>query len=484
MTFLKTILLIFMCSLQTLWAIDQRVYVSSQNGLDRFPLVSSNRAAPLIISSMDYKGVKTIARHLRSDIEQVTGVAPQIILDNTPSDRHIVLIGAIGKNPLIDKLIVSRKLNVNGIAGRWDTFFLETIQDPFPGVDQALVIVGSNKRGTFYGMFDLSAQIGVSPWTWWADVPVQKKDELYVLPGRHSAGEPAVKYRGIFLNDEEPSLGRWAVENYGGFTSGFYEKLFELMLRLKANYLWPAMWWASFNSDDPKNPELADEYGIVMGTPHNEPMNRAHAEWRNAGKGDWNYETNADTLREFWRQGIKRMGNYETIVTLAMRGNGDEAMTEDTNIALLEKIVADQRQIIAEETDKDITKTPQVWALYKEVQDYYDKGMRVPDDVTLLLCDDNWGNIRKVPQLTDKPRSGGYGIYYHFDYVGAPRNYKWLNTNQIERTWEQMHLAYEYGVDRIWLVNVGDLKPMEFPIEFFLDYAWNPNNWPAERLPE
>ncbi|MBN1996373.1 glycosyl hydrolase 115 family protein [candidate division KSB1 bacterium] len=466
------------------WALTSMSYVSGQDGDGRFPLAKAGIPVPLIVSSLDYTGVTTIARHLQEDIKRVTGTGPVVVIDSIPQAENIVLIGTIGKSPLVDKLVREKKLDVTGVAGRWDTFLLETLENPLPGIDRALVIAGSNKRGTLYGMFDLSAQIGVSPWYWWADVPVRMQSNLYVLPGRHNAGTPAVKYRGIFLNDEEPALGRWAVENYGGFTAGFYEKLFELMLRLKANYLWPAMWWASFNSDDPRNPELADEYGIVMGTTHHEPMNRAHAEWRATGKGDWNYETNEKRLREFWTKGIERMGDYETIVTLAMRGDGDMAMTAETNIALLERIVADQREILTDVSGKDITTIPQLWALYKEVQDYYDKGMRVPDDVTLLLCDDNWGNLRKLPLLTDKPRSGGYGIYYHFDYVGGPRNYKWLNTNQIERVWEQMHLAYQYGVDRIWLVNVGDLKPMEFPIEFFLDYAWNPGAWPSDRLPE
>lgn len=213
-------------------------------------------------------------------------------------------------------------------------------------------------------------------------------------------------------------------------------------------------------------------------------MMRAHVEWERYGKGEWNYEKNEEYLKNFWREGIKRMGNNESIITLAMRGDGDMAMSAETNTALLERIVRDQREIIKEVTGKEITQVPQVWALYKEVQDYYDKGMRVPDDVTLLLCDDNWGNIRKLPKPDDKPRAGGYGIYYHFDYVGGPRNYKWLNTNQIERVWEQMHLAYEHGVDRIWVVNVGDIKPMELPIQFFLDYAWQPKRYTADKLPE
>ena len=224
--------------------------------------------------------------------------------------------------------------------------------------------------------------------------------------------------------------------------------------------------------------------GIVIGTSHHEPMVRAHVEWERHGTGPWNYEQNDAKLREFWADGIRRMGSNESVVTIGMRGDGDKPMTEGANIALLERIVADQRKIIGDVMGRDPATIPQCWALYKEVQEYYDKGMRVPNDVTLLLCDDNWGNIRKLPKLSDAPRPGGYGIYYHFDYVGGPRNYKWINTNQIARVWEQMHLAYAYGVDRLWIVNVGDIKPMEYPIEFFLDYAWNPDTWPAERLGE
>jgi len=253
---------------------------------------------------------------------------------------------------------------------------------------------------------------------------------------------------------------------------------------MKSNFVWPAMWWGAFNSDDPKNTQLADDMGIVMGTSHHEPMNRAHAEWKPYQGKEWNYEKNPEQLRKFWTEGIERTKNVETIVTLAMRGDGDMAMSEGTNVALLQKIVADQRKIISEVTKKPITETPQVWALYKEVQDYYDNGMRVPDDITLLLCDDNWGNIRKLPKPGEAKRAGGYGIYYHFDYVGDPRNYKWLNTTQIQRTWEQMNMAYRHGVDRIWVVNVGDLKPMEFPTEFFLDFAWNPDQFPVDKLSE
>src|SRR6185312_12898157 len=290
------------------------------------------------------------------------------------------------------------------------------------------------------------------------------------------------KYRGIFLNDEAPALSGWVHENFGNFNHLFYEKVFELLLRLKGNYLWPAMWGNAFNNDDTLNPVMANKYGIVMGTSHQEPMNQATEHWRHEHKGAWNYQTNDSVLRAFWKQGIENMDHRETIVTIGMRGDGDKPMTEGSNIALLEKIVAGQRKIIAEVTGKSASETPQDWALYKEVQDYYDKGMRVPDDVTLLFSDDNWGNLRRLPKLNATPRSGGYGIYYHFDYVGGPRNYKWIDTNQIERVWQQMRLADEYDADRLWIVNVGDIKPMEFPTSFFLDMAWNPKAMTLARM--
>jgi hypothetical protein len=471
------------CSRSAL-AVNDTAYVSTQDGSGCFALSVSGESAPLCVSSEDYPGVIRALKDLQADIGRVTNAEPELCVGTATASQKVVLVGTLGRNPMIDQLVKNKKLDVADIEGRWETFLIQVLEKPGPGIEQALIIAGSDKRGTIYGIYDLCSQIGVSPWYWWADVPPKHSDSLYVLPGRHTQGEPKVKYRGIFLNDEEPALGRWVVEKYGGFNHEFYEKLFELILRLKGNYLWPAMWWGRFNSDDPNNPRLADEYGIVMGTSHHEPMVRAHKEWDRRRDGEWNYETNAEKLREFWTGGIKRMGDRETIVTLAMRGDGDSAMSEETNIALLQKIVADQRKIVAEVTGKNITTIPQVWALYKEVQDYYDKGMRVPEDVTLLLCDDNWGNVRRLPKPDDPPRSGGYGMYYHFDFHGGPVSYEWLNTSPIPRIWEQMHLCYRHGVDRIWIVNVGDLKPMEFPISFFLDYAWNPEKWPAERLVE
>ncbi|OGU33395.1 MAG: glycosyl hydrolase [Ignavibacteria bacterium GWA2_35_9] len=472
-------------------------YISTERGKGTFTLSES----PLYISSKDYPGVLRVVRDLQNDIYKVTNSKPDLLTDSTPSSpegmdfqKEIVIVGTLGKNILIDKLVAEKKLDVEDVKGKWETFLIEVVEKPFIGVDRALVIVGSDKRGTIYGVYDFSEKIGVSPWYWWADVPVKKKDNVYVLPGRYTMGEPKVKYRGIFINDEAPALSGWSMEKFGTdmFNHELYEHVFELILRLKGNFLWPAMWGRAFYDDDSLNPKLADEYGVVISTSHHEPMMRAHVEWQRYGSGPWNYEKNENALKDFWRKGIERMNGYESVITLAMRGDGDEAMSPDANVELLEKIVKDQREIIKDVMKKEIEDVPQVWALYKEVQEYYDKGMRVPDDVTILLCDDNWGNIRKLPKLNveqseipprgEKPRKGGYGIYYHFDYVGGPRNYKWLNTNQIERVWEQMHLAYEYGADRIWIVNVGDIKPMEFPIDFFLDYAWNPEKYPAESL--
>jgi hypothetical protein len=477
---LLLLLLLSTLSIQS-FAVDPVRYVSAQGGKDRFSLTTKGQVALMLTGHDEYAGVRRAMKSLEADIMRVTGAKPAPSPDQK-NPRELILVGTIGKNPLIDKLVSDGRIDLSALSGKWETYITQVVDKPMPGVDRALVIAGSDKRGTIFGLYDLSAQIGVSPWHWWADVPVQPQKALYVLPGRHTAGTPAVKYRGIFINDEAPALSGWTKAKFGGFNHKFYEHVFELILRLKGNYLWPAMWGNAFYDDDPQNPKLADEYGVVIGTSHHEPLMRAHDEWRRYGKGPWNYQTNDSTLRAFWRKSVERMGTNESILSVGMRGDGDEPMSRETATTLLEKIVADQRTIISNVTGKPAAETPQSWALYKEVQDYYDKGMRVPDDVTLLLCDDNWGNLRKLPTVGTPKRKGGYGIYYHYDYVGGPRNYKWLNTNTIARTREQMHLAYQHGVDQIWIVNVGDIKPMEFPNEFFLDYAWNPSAWPADKL--
>ena len=375
------------------------------------------------------------------------------------------------------------KLNADAISGKWESFIITTVANPLPGVDQALVIAGSDKRGTIYGIYEISEQIGVSPWYWWADVPPKHHENLFIKAGTYVQGPPVVKYRGIFINDEAPAFSGWACgQIWWRQLAGSTRNMFELLLRLRANYLWPAMWNNAFNEDDPNDPVLADEYGIVMGTSHHEPMIRAQKEWTKSqqqyGNGQWNYLTNEEGLKQFWTDGIERNKNYESIVTVGMRGDGDVAMPDagglEANKKLLEKIITDQRQILAEHMNPDVTKIPQLWALFTEVQQYYDAGLKVPDDVTLLFCDDNVGDLRRLPTPEERKRSGGAGIYFHMDMHGGPFSYQWLNSSPLPKIQEQMNLAYEYGATRIWIVNVGDLKPLEIPLEFIIRMGWNP----------
>ncbi len=473
---------IFLQSLFVFQLLSAQLFISEKKQAGYFPIITDSYSVSIYTDSHDYALIQKSAALLQADIKSVTGKNVSIIHETPLSKKNIIIIGTKERSSLIQQLIRKKIMNANKISNKWEAYQLQSIAQPFKNIDHAFVIMGNDRRGAAFGVSEFSKQIGVSPWYWWADVPIKKKKEIYVKEKFLFSDSPKVKYRGIFLNDEAPALSGWSKEKFGGFNHLFYEKVFELILRLKGNYLWPAMWGNAFYDDDSLNKKSADDFGIVIGTSHHEPLMRAHDEWRRYGRGPWDYDSNAAVLQRFWENGMKRIGNTETIVSVGMRGDGDKPMTEGTAISLLERIVKDQRKIIEEVTHKPANTTPQLWALYKEVQDYYEKGMRVPDDVTLLLCDDNWGNIRMLPKLTDKPRGGGYGIYYHFDYVGDPRNYKWLNTNQIERIWEQMHLAYEYGVNKIWIVNVGDLKPMEFPISFFLDYAWDPNKWNENNL--
>ena len=455
-------------------------------------------AGRIVVDPNDDPAVRHAAASLQDDIARVSGARPALLpalpaagaaagksAGKSAGQGDLVLVGTLGKSALIDRLAREGRIDAASIRGKWEGYLVQTVQNPLPGVARALVIAGSDRRGAVFGVYTLSEQIGVSPWHWWADVPPAHHATLAVDGGARASDAPVVKYRGIFLNDEAPALTGMVKEKFGGFNHHFYEKVFELILRLRGNYLWPAMWQPqAFYDDDPENGRLADEMGIVMGTSHHEPMMRAHAEWAKYGKGPWDYGKNEAVLREFWQQGLVRSHDYEKVITIGMRGDGDEPMSEGANVALLQRIVADQRAIIAKDSGKPLSETPQLWALYKEVQDYYEKGMRVPDDVLLLWCDDNWANIRRLPTPEERKRAGGAGIYYHFDYVGGPRSYKWINVTPIPKVWEQMHLAWRYGADKLWIVNVGDLKPMEVPIDFFLNYAWNPAAWPAERLPE
>lgn len=444
-------------------------------------LVAHGHPATIVADRHDFAGVLRAAHDLQSDLSRVSGARVAYTTAARKPLHTAIIVGTLGHSARVDRIVRRLHIDTRDVAGHWEAYLLQVVDHPEPGIDRALLIAGADKRGTIYGIYELSRRIGVSPWVWWADVPVRHRDALYAAPGRFRDA-PRVRYRGLFINDEDPALGGWMKARFGGDNHAFYKHVFELILRLKGNTLWPAMWGdRAFAADDPLNPVLADRYGIVVGTSHAEPMMRAHAEWQRDGKGPWDYARNRRELDAFWRRGIERMGHHESLVTIGMRGDGDKPMTRGVATHLLERIVADQRRIIAEVTGKPAAETPQVWALYKEVQKYYDAGMRVPDDVTLLYSDDNWGDIRRVPP-TGRRRRGGYGIYYHFDYVGGPHSYKWLDTVQIERTWEQLHLAYAHGIRRLWIVNVGDIKPLEFPLSFFMDEAWNPSAMTAARL--
>ncbi|MEH0648249.1 glycosyl hydrolase 115 family protein [Streptomyces scabiei] len=486
---------------------DPGAYLSFTPVPGAFALVG----APVVVSPEDHPGVVRVAGDLRDDIERVTGVRPG---DETAAE--IVLVGTIGRSPLIDGLIEAGKLDVEGVRGKWETSLQTVVERPMPGVRRAFVVAGSDPRGTIFGAYDVSYGLGVSPWYWWDDVPPVRRDAVYVRPGRFGQGTPAVKYRGVFINDENPALGTWAPAFFGpgkapghpgGFTADFWAKVFEVLLRLKGNYVWPAVWGRAFAEDDPENHARAKQYGIVMGTSHEAPMMRGIEEWNRhavpavrdsagnvvtpgrdpyGGTGEWSYRRNAEAIREYWRDGIRRMvdEDFEGVVTLGMRGNGDTSLPDGDGIELMREIIDTQRRIIAEVTGRPVEETPQVWTLYKEVQRYWDRGLRAPEDVTVVLTDDNWGNIRRHPDPEEPVRPGGYGLYYHFDYVGVGRNYKWVDTANLVNLWEQLHQADAYGNHGLWVVNVGDLKGNELPTEFFMNYAWNPGRWGVKELEE
>ena len=414
---------------------------------------------------LDWKGVRMAVENLRHDLKAVTGSA------NAP-----VVVGTIGKSKLAKKY----KQQSKELQGKWEQYLIFTDRGK-------LVIMGSDKRGTIYGIYELSRQIGVSPWYWMADAPIQKHEQLFAKSGIYTDGEPKVKYRGIFINDEWPSFGTWCKNQFGGINSKAYARIFELMLRLKANYFWPAMWDSRFNEDDPLSPQLADDMGIVMGTSHHEPMMRAHKEYvyRKDSIGAWDYATNKANLDRFFEEGLERNKAYDNLITIGMRGDGDVAMgngNDEDNMKTLKDVVDGQREIIERVYKKPASEVPQLWAIFTEVQRYYDAGFTVPDDVTLLFCDNNWGYIRRTGPEKEQARKGGMGMYYHIDMNGGPWNDRWINTTTAAKIREQLNLAYQTGIDRIWIINVGDLKPKEMPIDFIMHYAWNPDDYPADKI--
>lgn len=466
---------------------EKNQWIDSQKHQHDFALVSEAETASIIYSLDDFKVVSIASHDLAIDIERVTGRKPE--LKNSLDDlktKSLVIVGTLGKSALIEQLIAAKKLDTTQLQNQWESFLITHVKNPFANIDNALVIIGSDRRGTAFGIYELSQAIGVSPWYWWADVAPQKKSSIYVQSGSRRFGPPSVKYRGVFINDEDWGMQAWAKKNFesenGGIGPKTYAKVFELLLRLKANTLWPAMHPGTppFNSF-PQNAQLADDYAIVMGSSHAEPMLRNNVgEWHLPHE-EYNYLTHRKQVHAYWQERMQTNGKFENIYTLGMRGIHDSLMQGPTNdqerISLLQTIFTDQRKLITEHTGKSLEKIPQMFCAYKEVLGLYRQGLNVPDDVTIVWPDDNFGYLRNFTQERELKRTGGFGVYYHLSYLGAPMAYLWLSTTPPGLIWLEMNRAYATGADRIWIVNVGDLKPAEIGTEFFLQMAWDIKRW-------
>ncbi len=444
-----------------------------------------NNDIELVCGADTPSGVRKIATKVAGDIKAVFGAEPAVV--NSSSASYPVYVGITG-----DKLIKKLGVDTEDIEGRREVYKIEVI-------GSALVITGSDKRGAIYGLFKLSEMLGVSPFIDWLDVKPPKMKE-FKIPEDYCmvSKEPSVKYRGFFINDEWPAFGNFCMHNFGGFNAKMYEHVFELLLRLKGNYLWPAMWAEVFPEDGPglANAELADELGVVMGMSHHEPCLRQGEEYKHVRGpksvyGDaWSFLTNEKGITRFWEDGLKRSGKFENVITVGMRGEADTAImgkeaTLKDNIDLLRKVLKTQNKLIRKYVNKDLDSVPRMLALYKEVEPYFYGDDKTPglmgdpelDGVTLMLCDDNFGNLRTVPTPEMRGHKGGYGMYYHFDYHGLPISFEWFNTSNLAKTWEQMTTAYDFGIRDLWIVNVGDIFSNEYPLAFFLDLAYDFDRW-------
>ncbi|AKQ46011.1 hypothetical protein TH63_10760 [Rufibacter radiotolerans] len=448
-----------------------------------FPLVQGGKAAPILVDGKDAEVVRIAARALGEDIKAVTGFTPEI--GKTGPNQVIglpVIMGTLGQSALIDQLVKEKKLLVGDVKGKWESYTMAVVEKPFANVAQALVIAGSDRRGTAFGAFELSRLMGVSPWVWWADVAPAHKADLFVTPGMLVQGPPSVKYRGIFLNDEDWGLQPWAarsldkdIQDIGPNT---YAKIFELLLRLKANLIWPAMHpstKAFFHY--PGNPQVADDYAIMVGTSHAEPMLRNNVdEWKSATMGAFDYFKNRKSVQKYWEKRVKEAKNVDAIYTMGMRGEHDSGMQGAKTIAdaatILETIISDQRAMLQKHINQNVEAVPQVFTAYKEVLDIYDHGLKLPEDITLVWPDDNYGYLHRLSNPQEQKRPGGSGVYYHASYWGRPHDYLWLSTTHPSLIREEMMKAYALKSDKLWVVNVGDLKPQEYNLELFLDMAY------------
>ncbi len=458
-----------------------------------FPVVSKT-ATTIVFDQNDAAVVRIAAGLLAEDIQRVTDRKPDVLRDLPTKADGIIFVGTIGKSRHIDALIRSEKLNVSAVKGQWEAFTIAEVQKPFKGIDRALVIAGSDRRGTAYGVFSLSEAIGVSPWYYWADVPTPKKKQIHVSTKTIVQGTPSIKYRGIFINDEDWGLQPWAAKHHDTDIKDLgpktYAKVFELMLRLKANYIWPGMHpcTQAFNIY-PENKIVADNYAIVMGASHCEPMLRCNVtEWDKQTMGEWNYETNRDVIYNYWDSRVRENGQFENVYTVGMRGIHDSNMPGGGSGIekrdRLGRVIMDQRKMLAEHVNADPSKVPQIFCPYKEVLDIYKLGLQLPDDVTMVWPDDNFGYIRNLSTPAERKRSGGSGVYYHMSYWGVPQDFLWISSTSPALISYEMNKAYAYGADRVWMFNVGDIKPIEMEMTFALELAYDIDRWPVEKAME
>lgn len=458
-----------------------------------------------------FPGVIRVTEKVAHDVELVSGKKPQILVEKeipetleSSGEDWTIIAATKGKSSFLKKLEEAGSAELKELEQKRECYAWIFPEIKNRTKSNLLVIAGSDKRGTIYGLFHLSEMLGVSPFVDWCGLmpPKQEKIELREDMACISK-EPSVRYRGFFINDEWPAFGNWCNHNFGGFNAKAYDHVFELLLRLKGNYLWPAMWSARFADDGPDllNAELADEYGIIMGMSHHEPCLRQGEEYKylrgkNYVYGDaWNFRTNREGITKFWEDGLKRSGKFENVITVGMRGEADTAImgknaTLEDNIQLLRDVLKTQKKLIQERVNPDLTKVPRMIALYKEVEEFFygnekTKGLMGAEeleDVILMLCDDNYGNLRTLPTEEMRKHAGGYGMYYHLDYHGWPVSYEWINSSYLPKIWEQMSMAYDFGVRELWMVNVGDIATQEFPLSFFLDMAYDFDRWGSRAL--
>lgn len=449
-----------------------------------------------------FSGVKKVADMVREDANLVTGITPDKTSDKSCLGECPILVGTVGKSSMLEELQEQGKIDLSQIKGKREVFLFQLVEQAVEGANTALVIAGSDKRGTIYGLFHLSECMGVSPLVHWSDVKPQKNDCIVLSEeDNRISKEPSVKYRGIFINDEWPAFGNWAMEHFGGLNAKMYEHVFELILRLKGNYLWPAMWKTNFNCEGPGilNAELADELGIVMGTSHHEPCMRNGEEYSQVrGKdsiyGDaWNFITNREGISRFWEDGLKRNREFENVITLGMRGEQDtkilgEKATLADNIALLKDVIKEQNQLIQKNVCEDLSEASRVFVVFTEVEDFFYGDETTPgllgdkelDGVTVMLSDDNFGNLRCVPTEKMQNHPGGYGLYYHLDFHGGAYAYDWMNTDYLPKMWEQLCMAYDYGIQDIWVANVGDICFLEYPMTYYFELAYDMEKWGSQ----